>query len=555
VPVDWIPTKQAAERLRAVAAMELPPDLVIAGAHVLNVFTGELEQRQIGVSGDRIAWIRNDVPSGSTRIDLEGLVVVPGFIEAHAHPEVLYGPLALAAGAARFGTTTLCADLLMFTTMLEDDALMRLIEACTQAQARMLWALRASAEGAESVRESMSVSRVAALIDACSTIVSVGEMTDWRSLVDGDSRLVNVTATARARGMRVNGHLPGASVASLQRAAVAGISDDHEAINTEEALARLRAGLWVMIRHSSLRPDARRIASGVAESRGLQRMMLTTDGPVAADLLSGHLDVVLREVIAGGIEPVEAIRMATLNPATYLGLDQFVGALAPGRFADIVSLDSLSGCHVQCVFKGGQLISDHTPIGYPTLTGPAILRAELSESTLRQAAALAPTVRLEGVISRKVAPSGAPGSTAFLVARDGSWMVAMNVANIEVTAIASSFTGTGDVLLLGSDLAQLVVAYERVVAMQGGIVTPERAMSLPLFGVLSDLSIEEVAREVAGLVSGIRMGGGTIPLEYLLLFLTLGVLPELRLTPGGVFEVKTGFFLTSPIALQASGGR
>src|ERR1700728_2257185 len=187
--------------------MELPPDLVIAGAHVLNVFTGELEQRQIGVSGDRIAWVRNDVPSGSTRVDLEGLVVVPGFIEAHAHPEVLYGPLALAAGAARFGTTTLCADLLMFTTMLEDEELMRLIEACTQAQARMLWALRASAEGAESVRASMSVSRVTALIDACSTIVSVGEMTDWRSLVDGDSRLVNVAATARARGMRVKGHI------------------------------------------------------------------------------------------------------------------------------------------------------------------------------------------------------------------------------------------------------------------------------------------------------------------------------------------------------------
>jgi adenine deaminase len=134
-------------------------------------------------------------------------------------------------------------------------------------------------------------------------------------------------------------------------------------------------------------------------------------------------------------------------------------------------------------------------------------------------------------------------------------MDAMNVANIEVTAIVSSFTGTGDVLLLGSDFAQLVVAYERVVAMRGGIVTPERAMSLPLFGVLSDLSVEEVAREVAGLVSGIRMDGGTIPLEYLLLFLTLGVLPELRLTPGGVFEVKTGLFVTPPIALQPGAGR
>jgi adenine deaminase len=134
-------------------------------------------------------------------------------------------------------------------------------------------------------------------------------------------------------------------------------------------------------------------------------------------------------------------------------------------------------------------------------------------------------------------------------------MVLMNVANIEVTAIVSSFTGTGDVLLLGSDFAQLVVAYERVVAMRGGIVTPEREMSLPLFGVLSDLSLEEVAREVAGLVSGIRMDGGTIPLEYLLLFLTLGVLPELRLTPGGVFEVKTGLFVTPPIALQPGAGR
>jgi adenine deaminase len=415
----------------------------------------------------------------------------------------------------------------------------------------MLWALRASAEGAETVRANMSASRVADLVDTCSSIVSLGEMTDWRSLVEGDSRLVEVTATARARGMRVNGHLPGASVASLQRASVAGISDDHEAINTDEALARLRAGLWVMIRHSSLRPDARQIASGLTHSRGLHRMMLTTDGPVAADLATGHLDVVLREVIAGGIDPVEAIRMATLNPATYLGLDQFVGALAPGRFADIVALDSLSGCRVQCVFRGGRPVSEHKPLSYPALTGPPILRAEVTETILRDAAEFAPTVRLDGVISRKVAPSaGTPGATAFLVARDGCWMVSMNVANVHVTAIASSFTGTGDVLLLGSDFQKLAVAYERVLNMKGGIVTPECALSLPLFGVLSDQSVEVVAREVARVGSAIRVDGASIPLEYLLLFLTLGVLPELRLTPAGVLEVKTGNILTQPVALQ-----
>jgi adenine deaminase len=550
IPQDWIPSSESAERLRAAAARRIPPDLVVSGARVLNVFNGRLEDREIGISEGRIAWILESAPVDAPRLDLRGQVIVPGLIEPHAHPDVLYGPLAMAAAAVQFGTTTLCGDLLTFCLLLEDPALESLLDACRDAPARLVWALRPSAEGGGPPEDRLADKRLTKLMHDNSSIVSIGEMTSWRALVEGDRRLQKIVAEAQRRGLRVNGHLPGASTTSLQRAAVAGVSDDHEATTAQEALARLDLGFWTMIRHSSLRPDARRIVSALVGYQGLNRAMLTTDGSVAEDLTHGHLDVAVREVVAGGLDPVDAIRMATINPASYLGLDQYVGSVGPGRFADLVVVEDLADFHPHTVIQGGKPVSVESLPAYPEAARAAPFRqAALTEDDLRAAALSAPTIRLEGVISRLTESQTPSGSMAVLVARDGRWMVALNVANVSVLALASSFTGTGDVLLLGEDAKQLIAAYHKVVEIQGGIVTPTRVLPLPLFGVLSDLDAHQLAPIVAGLSSEVNLPGGDIPLEFLLLFLTLGVLPDVRLTPGGVLQVKTGDLVGKPIPL------
>jgi adenine deaminase len=551
IPEQWIAPPDARRRLRAVASGEEPPDLVVSGGRVLNVFNGRLERRDIGIAEGRIAWLADGPPDDAPRIDVSDRVVVPGLIEPHAHPEVLYGPLALADAAARHGTTTLCADLLTMVVMLDDDALGSLLDVCREAPARMLWALRPCAEGGGPVEDRLTASRMIGLMDRFPSIVAVGEVTAWRSLVDGDPRLDAVLADASRRNLRVNGHLPGASVRSLERAVVAGITDDHECTTAEEAVARLDLGFWTMVRHSSLRPDAARIAAGLLGHPALHRTMVTTDGPVAADLVRGHLDTVVREVIGAGLDPVDAVRMASLNPATYYGIDRHVGAVAPGRFADLVVVDDMQEFRPQVVLRGGEPVRSAVRPSYPvTSRGAPIVRAELSAADLVAATSGAPTVRLDGIITRRLPVDPPSGSRAVLLARDGSWRVGMNVANVEVRALASSFTGTGDVLLLGSDADLLVAAYHRLVDIEGGIVTPTRTVPLPLFGVLSDLPVDELADVVASLSSEVKVAGADVPLEFLLLFLTLGVLPEVRLTPGGVLEVKTGRILAEPTGLR-----
>ena len=520
------------------------------GARVLNVFNGRLERREIGISEQRIAWILQDGHAEAPRLDLDGQIVVPGLVEPHAHPDLLYGPLALAAAAVQFGTTTLCADLLTFCLLLDDEALASLLRTCRSAPLRLLWSLRPSAEGGGPPEARLSKERLIRLMDDQPPIVSIGEMTAWRALVEGDLRLRKIVTEGQRHGLRVNGHLPGASDRSLQRAAVAGVSDDHEATTVSEALARLDLGFWTMIRHSSLRPDARVISPGLVGYRSLNRAMLTTDGPVAADLAGGHLDVAVREVVGGGLDPIDAIRMATINPATYLGLDQFVGSIAPGRFADFVVVEDVSDFHPHLVVEGGKPVNAQAlPVYSEGIEATHFRRANLNALDLQTAALNSPTVQLDGVITRLTKAQPGSSSMAVLLARDGRWMVAVNVSNVRVPALASSFTGTGDVLLLGDDPKKLIAAYDKLVEIQGGIVTPTRILPLPLFGVLSDLSVQELAPIVAGFSSEVELSGGRIPLEFLLLFLTLGALPDVRLTPGGLLEVKSGVLLEEPTPL------
>ena len=541
-------------RLRAAAALKESPDLIITGTRLLNIFSGALELRDIGVTSGRIAWTLppGEAPSSmyeTTLHELNDGIAVPGLVEPHAHPELLYGPIALSAAVVRHGTTTLCADLLTFTALLEDQDLLRLLEACEGGAARMMWALRASAEGGGHLVEKLSASRLINLINQVPTIATIGEMTAWRELANGDARLCELTNFALGRSKRINGHLPGASVRSLQRAAVAGITDDHEATTADEAISRLDNGYWVMARHSTLRADARRIVEGLLrQGRSLNRVMLTTDGPVAADLVTGHLDRVIREVISAGVDPVDAIRMATINPATYLGMDHQIGSLAPGRYADIAVVSDLSEFRVESTLVGG-IIPTQLP-SYPHgLSTARILGAEITGTTLRDIASNAPSVKLEGVLTRLQDDAGAHPALGVLVSKDGSWLTAITIANLELDALASSYSGTGDIILIGQDFDLLAECYARLVQMGSGIVTPRKTLPLELLGTLSSRSVGELAETVAEISKEIRMPGGLIPLEFLILFLGLGVLPELRLTPGGVLEVKSGKILADPISI------
>src|SRR3954453_21413084 len=316
-------------RLLEVAAGRVPADLALIGGKVLNVFTGRLARLAIGIAEGRIAWVSEDPGKARRTVDLDAETVVPGLIDAHTHVDIVCTPNAYAAAAVRFGTTTAVADTYTLSRYLDDEPLAAVLAGLQARRLKLLWGVSGGDIGAAAAR--LPVTRLRALLSRPDAS-GVGELTAWKPLLEGAARIAALVSGAVDAGLRVDGHLPGASRATLGALAAAGVTSDHEAINGDELAARVELGLWTMLRHSTMRPDGVALGRAVHDAKlPTTRMPLTADGLLPQDLARGHLDRVVRAVVKGGVEPVDAVRMATLHPATYLGLDAHLASLRPGR--------------------------------------------------------------------------------------------------------------------------------------------------------------------------------------------------------------------------------
>ncbi|MTV25729.1 adenine deaminase [Nitriliruptoraceae bacterium ZYF776] len=535
-------------------------DLVLSGSRVVNVYTDEVEPAEVAIVDGRIAWVgARRGPAPHEERDFAGAVLVPGLIEPHGHPDILYTPSELIRAVGPRGTTTICADPVALQMSLNDEELDRVLGSLAQASVKLLWTPRAGFDGAAPGEvATLPLARLVDIWDRTPGTTSSGEMTAWTRLLTHDERLTAFIEHVVSAGGRVDGHAAGASPGTLGALAAAGISSDHEAISAQEALARLRLGLWTMVRHSSLRPDGDALARGLVElGTPLHRVLLTTDGPVATDVTAGYLDAVVRTVIGAGIPATTAVRMATLHPATYLGLDGHLGGIAPGRCADLLVVDALETfAPLQAFCDGVAVAEDNVDVGFDAwreLPATRYRPAPLDADGLAALRATSPRIRFEGVITRDdgSALSGGEGLAA-LVSRDGDWIVTAAVSGPCPDAFASTFSGSRHVVLLGKDLPALASCYHRAIELGGGLVTPGAEVSLPILGRMSSMRVPELGRGLAEVERTLGEPGTRPPVAYVSLFMDLAVLPDVRLTPDGVLAVKSGALLADPVQLRAS---
>ncbi|HWP10774.1 MAG TPA: amidohydrolase family protein, partial [Ramlibacter sp.] len=329
-------------RLIAVAQEQATPDLLIRGARVWNAYTGETLPGDIAVCADRIAKVgpwTGSLAADTVLIEADGRVAVPGYIEPHTHPWPFANPLSLGEAAVCRGTTCLVYDDLMLHLAMGTERMLEATRAMSAASLpHIFWVARIASQsrfqGEEAIFSREAIRR---LVDA-EHFIGTGELTRWTDLLDPmmSPELLAILEDVRRANKINDGHFAGASPRRLAALANAGIHSCHEAINSDEVLERLRQGLWVLLRNSSLRQDLTALLPALDKTAFHDRIAYTSDGS-SENLVAtaGLIEHLIGQALAAGVAPNLAYRMATLNPASFLGLDQDMGAVVAGRIADI----------------------------------------------------------------------------------------------------------------------------------------------------------------------------------------------------------------------------
>jgi adenine deaminase len=571
--------------LLAVSQRKHPAELWFKHAPFLNVYTGQVQKAHIVVHGGRIAYVGGQEPVTNERTEVvqleEGQILVPGYIEPHAHPFQWYNPFTWGRFLLRQGTTVSINDNMFLFKYLNDEQVLSFIERL-DAEGGHLWlwwsrfdAQTSDTEGNERFRSSSLQQWLAHPL-----VVQGGEFTSWPQLLKGNEALIDaLLLTGQTFGKRIEGHLPGASAETLNTLTLAGVSADHEALNAEDVVKRLRLGLYTTLRYSSIRPDLPHILAELRQHPecNVQRLMLTNDGSMPFFLEQSGCDSMLRHVLAAGFSAVEAYRMVTLNPATYYGFDQELGGIAPGRLAHLnvlTQLDNPTPLHVMVegkwVIKERQaLLSEETP-HWVSETIPQLPAAawdcvgqRLKAEHLRQGVASVGIELLNEVITKPYtfdpqAPLAPDECYLTLVHAGGEWIINTRLKGYahSLSALASTYTASRDFLLIGREPEQMVDTLGYVLQNEGGIRArfvsgDDLWIPLPLAGGMSQQRMEHVIEQSRTFVQTLQQYGHAYadPI-YTLLFLTATHLPFVRLTETGVFSIKEGRILAPSIPLQ-----
>ena len=570
--------------LRRVALGDEAADLFVRGGTVVNVYSGELVEANVAIRGERIAYVGPDERVGPQTevIEAGGRYISPGWIEPHSHAYLGYNPASLAEAVLPGGTTTVASDDLVFSLAGGAKTSRAVMDACTNLPVRYLWYARPEpATPLEDGEERFSEERLRQVLDH-PLCVGVGEAPAWARFLSGGGSYGAAIEEAESRGAVVDGHTTGARGAKLAALAASGIRSCHEAITADEALERLRLGLWTPLRHSSVRPDLPALLPLLTDMNAdTRRVLLTADGP-SPDAIAerGYIDALLRMLVEAGVPPVRAIQLATVNAATYLRLDDHLGGVAPGKLADLVLLDDLSSFRPEMVVSGGEVrarrgeITNAPPrVDWRSLglemefsSGNCINDAKLYDARCSESAPVIDFV--SDVITRAGEPVELETTAAlpegYLHAahldRRGKWVSRAVVSGFarDLEGLATTATSSGHILALGREPEAMALAAARVRELGGGAVFAEEGRvvwetALPLAGIMSGGDFGEAVEFARGVKSGLRKAGCPHGDSlYSLLFLTADFLPGPRFTVSGVLDAASGKMISrsEPVAVE-----
>ena len=399
-------------------------------------------------------------------------------------------------------------------------------------------------------------------------ILGLAEMMDFPGTINGAENALRKIALATSADKPVDGHAPGVSGRALQAYRAAGIASDHECANQDEALEKLRLGLYIMVREGSGAKNLQDLVPLITPANA-HRFMWCTDDRHPHDLLTeGHIDGMIRTAIAMGLDPITAIRIATLNPATYFNRHD-LGALAPGMRADLVILNDLETVAIDQVYSGGRRVAKDGVVT-PDLVWPAsqaappAMRLDPHKIDLRIGADRGPMRVIEIIPDQLVTHAGVDRATvrdglavadpqrdllkiAVIERHRGTGRTGLGFARgmgLRQGALASSVAHDAhNVVVVGADDADMRVAVAKVAAMGGGIAVVSggeilASLALPIAGLMSPQPITTIAAQMDALLAAARELGTSLTDPFMTLsFLALPVIPALKITDHGLVDV------------------
>ncbi len=555
--------------LISVAKGELPADLVLANARVVNVFTGEVEPGDVAIYGGRIAGVGR-YSEAKQVLDLKGDYLAPSLINGHTHLESSMLDIGQYARAVvPRGTLAVVTDLHEIANVCGLDGI-RYVLRCARRLPLELFLMAPSCVPSTHLETSgagIGPQDVRQIL-RWRGVIGLGEVMNFPGVLGGDEGVLSKISSAS--GKVVDGHAPGVGGKDLTAYIAAGIYSDHESVSLDEAVEKLRQGMRVMIREGSSEKNLDTLLPLVTD-KTYKRCMFVVDDRSCVDLLDdGDIDAVVRKAIKRGLDPVRAIQLATINAAEYFGLAR-LGAIAPGYVADLIVLNDLSELQIDMVFHRGRLVArEGKPLfslSQPTakgLTNTVNVKPFAVEALRLRASGEAELVIeiVPGQIVTRKRTERVKVTDGVVVSdteRDILKLVVVErhraTGNIGVGlvtgfglkrgALASSVAhDSHNIIAVGTDDKDIFAAVKEIERLQGGLVVAAggkvlTSLALPIAGLLSDEPLEVVANKMEGLEQLARDLGTRLPSPFATLsFLALPVIPELRLTDLGLVDVN-----------------
>jgi adenine deaminase len=548
-------------RRLAVARGDEPADLVVRGGRVLSVFTREWLDQDVAVADGFVAGLGDY--EGEEQLDATGRWVVPGFIDAHVHLE---SSKLLVDEFARLvlplGTTTVVADPHEMANVLGTDGVHWLLDACDDVPLDVYFMASSCvpASAFESPRRPLSEGDLEGLLRR-RRVLGLAEMMNFPGVVEGDER--ELAKLGLDGATHVDGHAPGLLGTALNAYAAAGIRSDHEARTVEEGRERLRAGLWLLIREASGARNLRALLPLVQEL-GPGRIAFCTDDREPEHIADeGHLNAMVRDAVAFGIAPEDALVMASHHPALWHGLDH-LGAIAPGYQADLLLLSDLESFEPELVLKRGRPVGE---IGRPVVPewvkqtirirplaardfavpwegGPARVIGVVPDQIVTEALVEEPTVADGKLVAD---PERDLAKIAVVERHLGTGRIGLGLVRgfgLRAGALASTIAHDAhNIVVVGMSDADMHHAVLRLAELGGGIAVVadgkvKAELPLPVAGLLSDRPLAEVVAATRACVEAARELGCEVPSPFQsLAFLALSVIPSLKITDRGLVDV------------------